>query len=244
MNKILITIVLLFIGFVSFGQVAQSRYITIKDGKSNEFLAAAEKKTQLYNSKEGQTRFYTFRITTGSRTGDLFRARVEDSIKYFDNTNPKELEYWMNNVAEYQSSSNNQIWWKANNASYSATNESKPQIRTIIYTVKSGSGNDFWRFRNRVKIAVEESEADIIMSVWNCFSGCDGNVVRVSFSHSNHDELYKDNNIEWPKVVAKYNELYGNGSYEEDISDLDSSLEMYGRTTVHMERIDELSSPF
>ena len=52
------------------------------------------------------------------------------------------------------------------------------------------------------------------------------------------------NNIEWPKVVAKYNELYGNGSYEEDISDLDSSLEMYGRTTVHMERIDELSSPF
>ena len=63
----------------------------------------------------------------------------------------------MNNVAEYQSSSNNQIWWKANNASYSATNESKLQIRTIIYTVKSGSGSDFWRFRNRVKIAVEES---------------------------------------------------------------------------------------
>ena len=82
------------------------------------------------------------------------------------------------------------------------------------------------------------------MNVWNCFSGCNGNVIRVSFSHSNHDELYKDNNIEWPKVVAKYNELYGNGSYEEDISDLDSSLEMYGRTTVHMERIDELSSPF
>ena len=47
--------------------------ITVDRGMNEKFEAGAEKKTKMYNSKEGQLRFYTFRITAGPNMGKYFR---------------------------------------------------------------------------------------------------------------------------------------------------------------------------
>ena len=62
----------------------------------------AEKKTKMYNSKEGQLRFYTFRITAGPNMGKYFRVRYEDEMKGFDRKPPKEaIKLWNEQVADH-----------------------------------------------------------------------------------------------------------------------------------------------
>ena len=69
---------------LSFSQVINTRMITVDRGMNEKFEAGAEKKTKMYNSKEGQLRFYTFRITAGPNMGKYFRLRYEDDLKSFD----------------------------------------------------------------------------------------------------------------------------------------------------------------
>ena len=45
------------------------------------------------------------------------------------------------------------------------------------------------------------------------------------------------------KVYDKYNEIFGENSYETDINSFSESLEMYGRRVYNMEFLPDLSSP-
>ena len=66
----------------------------------------------------------------------------------------------------------------------------------------------------------------------------------VVFSHKNYGDQYTSNTEQFPKLVEKYNEMFGNDAYEQDSSRLDDSLEMlWGRRIVHMNFLPELSSP-
>ena len=58
-------------------------------------------------------------------------------------------------------------------------------------------------------------------------SGCDGNLAMVVFGHGNYEEFGSDNSVEWKKVYDKYNEMFGENSYETDINSFSESLEMY-----------------
>ena len=45
-----------------------------------------------------------------------------------------------------------------------------------------------------------------------------------------------------PKMIEKYNELYGNNAYEQDGSKVDKSLTENGRARIHLRFIPEASS--
>ena len=66
------------------------------------------------------------------------------------------------------------------------------------------------------------------MNVWNCGSGCNGNVVLV-FSHKGYGDQFKKNTEDFPKMVEKYNALYGEDAYKEDTKGLNAALEMLGK---------------
>ena len=242
--KKIIVIITLCLAYSVNAQVAMSRYIQVKDGQREQFIKNAAMKTKIFNSIAGQTKFYTFNITTGPRTGEILRVRVEDSVQLMDNNNQKEVDYWVKNVQKHHTSSNSILWGLNKEATYLPNNDSKKMSRVIEYNIKSNSLEDFWRFRTRVAKAAKESGANVHMWVWDCVSGCDGNTVWVSFGHDNYKEFWEDNTKEWAKVSSKYAELYGEGSYEKDILDLDNSLEMYGKRTFNSELIPELSSSF
>jgi hypothetical protein len=114
----------------------------------------------------------------------------------------------------------------------------------IFYTIKSDGGEKFWRFRERVAKTMKAANLPFAMNVWNCGSGCNGSVVLVSFSHKGYADQFKKNTEDFPKMVEKYNELYGKDAYKEDNERLNESLEMlWGRRIIHMKFLPDLSSP-
>ena len=48
-----------------------------------KFKEGAKKKTSIYNSKEGQIRYFTFLVNTGLHSGEYFRVRYEERAVRF-----------------------------------------------------------------------------------------------------------------------------------------------------------------
>ena len=89
--KKLLSLLFLLSASLTFGQVIQSRVVSVEKGKNQKFRAGVEKKTKMYNAKEGQLRFFTFNITSGPNTGKYYRVRYEEEISGFDTKAPKSI---------------------------------------------------------------------------------------------------------------------------------------------------------
>ena len=227
--KKFIVIITLCLAYSVNAQVAMSRYIQVKDGQREQFIKNAAMKTKIFNSIAGQTKFYTFNITTGPRTGEILRVRVEDSVQLMDNSNQKELDYWVKNVQKHHTSSNSILWGLNKEATYLPNNDSKKMSRVIEYNIKSNSLEDFWRFRTRVAKAAKESGANVHTWVWDCVSGCDGNTVRIltTFNNPNERQGEKKNGT----VKDVYDEMYGQGTWEDDFQKYNERLVEWSRPT-------------
>ena len=102
-------------------------------------------------------------------------------------------------------------------------------------------GKDFWRYRTRLVKALKAAEWPQRVSTLNCMSGCDGNVVQVRYHHKNFEGQVSDNS-NFSKVIEKYNEMFGEDSYEDDSQKLQMSVTE--NKTRHHQRLPELSSPW
>lgn len=244
MKKNLIITFLLTSSFV-FSQHINTRFISVKKGQTEKFEKGVAKKTVTFNSKEGDLRFYTFMVNDGENMGNYMRVRYEDDMKGFDKNPSKEaMKLWNSEVADVMTNMAGRRLTLNKTASHVVVSPFSKPLRTVMeYNFKGSKSDEFWRFRNNVAKAVKESGADIFMEVWNCGSGCNGNMVMVVFGHNNYEGMGIDNSVEWEKVYNKYNELNGDGSYDKDISNFAGSLEMYGRSTYTMTFMPELSSP-
>ena len=245
MKKSILFLAFSFLISTLSAQVAISRILTVKEGQQEKFMKLAAEKTQKFNSKSGQPAYYTFSIETGPDAGKLWRVQVEDEMSDFDTIDKVGNDYWQSTVGKMHATANTQHWWRNKGTSYEAESaEYAPLKRAIFYTIKANGGDDFWRFRTRVAAAMKASELPFTMDVWNCGSGCNGNVVMVVFSHKNYGDQYTTNSEQFPKLVEKYDEMYGKDAYDQDNTRLESSLEMlWGRRIVHMNFLPELSSP-
>lgn len=245
MIKSMSFVVAFFLATTTMAQVAISRTLTIKEGEQAKFMELAAKKTKKFNAKKGQPAYYTFSIETGPDTGKLWRVQVANEMGDFDKVDTQGNKYWMDTVGDLHRSNNTQHWWYNQEMSYvSNPSELNTLSRMIFYTVGATGGDKFWRFRERVAIAMKAAKLPFTMNVWVCGSGCNGNVVLVSFSHKNYADQWKKNSEDFPKLVEKYNELFGKDAYEEDNAGINASLEkLWGRRIVHMNFLPELSSP-
>ncbi|MEN8811953.1 MAG: hypothetical protein ABF261_03265 [Candidatus Arcticimaribacter sp.] len=245
MKKTMLFVVAILFATTTVAQVAMSRTLTIKEGKQAKFMELAAKKTKKFNGKKGQPAYYTFSIETGPDAGNLWRVQVAEEMANFDTVDTEGNQYWMDTVGDMHTSANTQHWWYNGDMSYVSNPQDVNLLsRMIFYTIKANGGEDFWRFRKRVAETMKAANLPFAMNVWNCGSGCNGNVVLVSFSHKGYGDQFKKNTEDFPKMVEKYNELYGEGAYKEDNVALDGSLEMlWGRRIIHMKFLPELSSP-
>jgi hypothetical protein len=75
-----------------------------------------------------------------------------------------------------------------------------------------------------------------------CSSGCNGNVAAIMFEYESWADQQNYNQEMLPKMIEKYNELYGNNAYEQDGSKVDKSLTENGRGRIHLRFIPEASS--
>ena len=82
------------------------------------------------------------------------------------------------------------------------------------------------------------------MSVFSCASGCNGNWVQVRFHHDSFVNQAADYGEPLASMIEKYNEIYGNESYEQDGDKMQESLMPDGMRVRHLEYLPELSSPW
>lgn len=248
MKKYILITALLFVG-ISYGQTAMSRTIEVKEGQMSKFIEMAGKKTKKFNGPDANTQFYTWRILTGPNAGKIWRVEVGESLASFEE-NPYDSpggQYWQKNVSSTIKDNNSGrtvIWGRANPASWSPDEPTGDLMRrAIFYTYKSSHEDDFWRYRQRIAEARKAHNDQTLpaTSVWWCGSGCDGNTVVVFFAHADFEDALSDqqkNQALWDK----YDELYGEGSHEQDVDRMIQSLEPNSQRIRHLMLIPEASS--
>ena len=245
--KKIITLLAFFFVLSTYGQTAMSRTIDVKEGQMDKFIQMAGKKTKMYNGSDADTQFYTWRILTGPNAGKIWRVEVGESLASFD-TDPYSSsggKYWQKNVAPTIANNNvtrTVTWQRAEGASWSPDSPTNDLMRrAIFYTYKESHEQDFWRYRTRLVKALKAAEWPQRVSTLNCASGCDGNWVQVRYHHKNFTGEASDNS-NFSQVVEKYNEMYGEDSYEDDSQKLQMSV--IENRTRHHQRLPELSSPW
>lgn len=243
--KKLILVALVFVMTNLTAQVAKSRYIKVDEGKNEVVYEAIKAKTQKYNQSAEKSAHYTFYVETGPRSGQLFRARIEQNMAGFDvDGSPEEYQMWNETVSPHVNNDLFQMWYYNENISHVSPNQcEKPLRQVLMYTIDPAKSDDFWTFRKRVYDAIVMSEAQIDMEVWTVGAGNRGLNVLVGFSHENHAEMEKDGTEEWSKVVSAYNETHGEGQFRVDNSKLKESMADWGNSTQLWTFLPELSSP-
>lgn len=238
-----IIITILFIGNVN-SQVIQQRLLEVEADNVAKFESAVAKKTKMYNSKTGQARFSTWKILTGQNANNYIRMMHANSIGEFDNIDTSGNTFWQKTVGPLHKSVGNRIMTRHDESSYNPANANRNNHRRIIYYNYRDSGNkDFWMFRNRSKKVWEETGYNQRVTVMECNSGCNGNWVMVRFHHENFAGETDDWNSR-PEFNKKYNELFGEGSLDEDLGRFRASLMDEGMRIRHHQYMPELSSPW
>lgn len=246
MRKLFLLITILSFSF-SHSQIT-TRTIEVKNGKMDKFIEMAGKKTKKFNNQEGAARFFTYEILTGSDAGKIWRMRAA-SAENMDNwdSNSEEAQYWMKNVSPYISNGSvngNYMWNYYGEMSHNVDSKDQNHVMALIYTYKSSGEQDFWRFRERVvsaRKAMDPAPKGSMHSVV-CSSGCNGNVALILFEYESFSDQQKYNQEMLPKMIEKYNEIYGNDAYEQDGDKVDMALTENGRGRMHLRFIPEASS--
>ena len=138
------------------------------------------------------------------------------------------------------------MWTRNANASVWPDSSRDHDLRMVMfYNYKDSGEQDFWRFRIRqaeARAAMGDDQINSAMHVMNCASGCDGNWVAIFFTYESFEHQREINANELPKLVEKYNEMFGGGSYEQDVESVNASLMPNGRRIVHMRLLREATS--
>ena len=239
--------ILIFTFTFSFSQI-QTRTIEVKPGQMGKFIEMAGKKTKKFNNQEGTARFWTYEILTGSDAGKIWRMQAA-SAEMRDNwsNDSEEVAYWQKNVAPYianGSVNGNYMWNYAGPYSHNVDSENQNHVMMLIYNYKDSGEDDFWRFRERIVAARKSMDPAPKGSMHSvvCSSGCNGNVALILFEYESWEDQQKYNQENLPKMIEKYNELYGNDAYEQDGNKVDKALTENGRGRVHLRFIPEASS--
>ena len=246
MKNLLIAILTLSFSFAS--SQLTTRTIEVKAGQMDKFIEMAGKKTKKYNNSDDSASFFTYEILTGQDAGKIWRMRAANA-EYMDNwdMNSEESQYWQKNVAPYieNGSTNGMYMWNyVGEMSHNVNSEDQNHTMVLVYRYKDSGEQDFWRFRERIVAARKamDTQPKGSMHSVSCTSGCDGNLALILFEYESFADQQRYNQEMLPKMVEKYNELYGNDAYEQDGNKVDAALLENGRGRIHMRFIPEASS--
>lgn len=228
---------------VTFAQVARLTYVDFNQSKTKEIKALIKKKTQTYNNTVEGEKFYTFQVEAGEKTGQIVRFLFAESYGQIDSYPKEGNDWWAKNITPKVNGYSGAEFMSFNaEASHDVR---KPGANTVakvlFYKIKPGHGKDFWRYRTNIAKAAAELGETVSLSVWNSgIGGVPGRVI-VFYAHEDFSGIDKEAEA-WPKVIEKYNELFG-GSFEDDSVAFRASLEMWGNYSEIWRFLPELSSP-
>ena len=194
--------------------IVRVRYITVKDGKSAEFIEAAGKKTSRFNSKKGSLRFFTWEIMDGPRQGQFVRGQAGTTWSDFHSPPAqKERDYWMKNVNPYIENQGNMETWRYNaELSYNGRGENAPPsnfARQRFTHIKPGMWGQYTELRNKIKKVHEVKKTDALFNVFSLVSGGSRDM------RLNSTGFYKWADLENTGFVTMYEDVHGKGSWSE-----------------------------
>ena len=243
MKKLLLLSISLIFSNISLAQVIQARVLDIEPMNLAKMKSAVAEKTKLYNSKKGTTRFSTFEILSGPNANNLWRVQHGNEIGDFDSSvSSQELDYWWKMTGKLHTPLANRFWYLNKDATYIPEGYKRlNHRRVIIYKLIPGKEKDFWRYRTRLVNAMKEAGWKNRVGVMSCMSGCNGNWVMVRYHHKDLSSMQEENSNMFSKVVEKYNQIYGEESYEDDYTNI--QLSVLENISHFQKLLPELSSP-
>lgn len=223
-------------------QVISDRLISVKIENREKFHELASKKTKMFNNgRDAKVRFRTFKILTGPNAGKYRRFRLASNLEELDIQDSKAegAKYWRTNVTPLiNKNSGTYIWRVSKSSSYRSGNESV-NLRNINFVrVKNDKREDFWRWRNRIKIAAEKAKIRYDIGVWYLYSGGnDSGIVMIRKHFKDFADEQKGNGGELKKA---YESIYGDGSWEKELERYRESIDWQHRR--HHRLMPKLSS--
>jgi len=248
MKKQLLIILTFCLSTVVFGQRNSNqeywntwRY-TPKTDMVQKFESAVALKTKTFNSSP-ELGIFTYKVITGPNTGVYERVEANKKPADYDMDRSVEGAYWDKNVTKYiRKEEGQKRWTRLNNGSYNfdpeKTTPSKYITRTV-YDVKADKIMHFRRFMSRVTEIMTLREMDVNVLLFRLQSGGNRNQFVRVVGFSSYERVMKSSETTWED---DYNKLFGWGSWSEDISNLDTSIEMYGENVETLQLMPELSS--
>ena len=150
-NKFLL-LVMILVTSLSFSQRNPNQtYITsfvyeAKQGMTEKFENAAAKKTQMYNSEEGNV-IWTYRVLTGPGQGQYVRFLINQSSEDYGQDKSEELNYWQNNVSKYANVvSGAQNWSLRQGLSVGEDSPAAKYLERSIAVMRPGQEQHVYRF--------------------------------------------------------------------------------------------------
>jgi len=205
---------------------------TPKVGMNQKFEAAIAEKTKLFNKADNSA--FTAVLMTGAQAENGRYERImprRTNDWYNQSLSNEETKFWATNVAKYiQSGEGPYVWMRIKELSINFE-EARPTkyFRSLTRVLKNGNNKDFWRYLERYITVLKKARPDIQHAVFMLSSGGNANTVRIltTFNNPNERQGEKKNGT----VKDVYDEMYGQGTWEDDFQKYNERLVEWSRPT-------------
>lgn len=216
-----------------------------KPGMNQKFENAIAEKTKLFNKEDNSA--YTAVLMTGAQAENGRYERImprRTNDWYSQSLSTKETKFWQNNVAKYIQSGEGPYVWQRIKPLCINFEESRPTkyFRSLIRILKNGNNEDFWRYLERYTAVLKKTRPDIQYGVFVLSSGGNTNMVRLLTAFN--DPSQRQGTTINGNVREVYDEMYGDGSWEDDFQKYNERLVEWTRPTIdYMMRPDLSTKP-
>ena len=243
MKKTIFLILALVVTTLSFSQrnpngtYLSSFVYEAKDGMRDKFESAAAKKTNMFNSEEGNL-IWTYRVMTGQNAGQYVRFLINQSSSDYGEDKSKELAYWEKNVSPYaRQISGMQNWVLIEPMNIGDDAPAAKYLERQIFTIRPGMQDAVWRYLWRAGKTLEKVYPDgALRRVFRLISGGNPNVV-ASFRAFNDYPHWGNGDIEFEDA---YNEEFGWRQHEADLKAFNESIREWGENVTTLQRVDNM----
>ena len=215
-------------------------FIEAEKGKSADLEKAIKDKTEKFN-KTAVDPINTWRVMSGSRTGQLVRAIGPKDWSYYEKPN-EGFTYWEQNVGSFiGKNSGREFYARSKEMSYNGSGKTTTPkyVEVTEYEVKADRLYDFASFVRDIVKSCNDNKSKARFSTYRNVSGGSGNKYVIVSSYESLTEM-DDSNENWPQW---FNKMKGSeAAWTKEWTGAQGSFEIYGVNSYLCSHVPELSS--